>query len=131
MAEFVTRSELRNVFDQEISKLQKKVKELQKEQNIMSRRQTRLRGDFYGTDDHPDFTPRDEPGAHRDENGAYAYLAPNQPSVIDHIHRVERLVKGNKLRSEKNEKKLAKSLESRAKRFFGFGKQRLHEELRF
>ena len=38
----------------------------------------------------------------------------------------------NKQRSEKNEKELDKSLEKKAKRFFGFGKKkRLHEELRF
>ncbi len=149
MAEFVTRSELRNVFDQEIGKLQKKVEELQKKQNEMSRRQTRLRGDVYGTDDSPDMP------LPNDEDVEDVYFVPNQPSVMDHLRRIERLTKENKvfiikeldpeiqalrqlskenkIRSKKNEKELDRSLEKRAKRFFGFRKKKrsLLEELRF
>ena len=81
-------------------------------------------------------------------------LTPDQPSVMKRVTRrlnnTTQATKGyqdyqdskirryvdmsleNKQRSEKNEKELDKSLEKKAKRFFGFGKKkRLHEELRF
>ena len=158
----VTKSVSQSVFDKEIRRLQNKIIELEKNQILVDRRQRRLRAFVWGTDKGSYYDENGKGGINvepldaqlLEDYGSNFTLIPDQPSVTDRFHQVERLTrenkafamkeldptlqalrqmsKENKVRSKKNEKEMDKSLEKRAKRFFGFGKKRkLHDELRF
>ena len=145
--EYATRRELRE--------LREEVNALKIHERTTERRQRRLRGFVWGTDDggaRMDVEPLD---ARRLEEYERDFsLTPNQPSLADRFDRVEELArenkafatkeldptlqalrqmsKDNKSRSERNERELDKSLEKRARRFFGLKrKKKTREKLRF